>query len=60
LDTRKHIYYLTVGDVQTVAQETIGHKLRKKDLQKVIDKLPDKIQWYDAIEEVIARETVVQ
>jgi hypothetical protein len=56
MESRKHIYYLTVEDVQTVAQEAIGHKLRKKELQKVVDKIADKIQWYDVIEEVISQE----
>jgi hypothetical protein len=35
MDTRKHIYYLTVGDVQTVAQETIGHSFGKKIYKKL-------------------------
>jgi CRISPR/Cas system CSM-associated protein Csm2 small subunit len=43
--------------VQTVAQETIGRKLREKELQKVIDKILDKIQGYDAVEDAIAQET---
>jgi hypothetical protein len=54
MDTRRHIYYLTVGDVQIVAQETVERKLNKKELERVIEKLRYKIQWYDAIEEVIS------
>jgi hypothetical protein len=57
MDKRKHIYYLTVSDVQTVAQEILERELTEKELTRVVDKLPDKIQWYDAIEEVITRET---
>jgi hypothetical protein len=53
MNTQKHIYYITVGDVQTVAKETIGHRLREKEVKQVVEKLRDKIQWYDAIEEVI-------
>ncbi|MFZ1976745.1 MAG: hypothetical protein WAV76_02220 [Bacteroidota bacterium] len=56
MDSRKHIYYVTVGDVQTVAEETVGRKLREKELQKVIDKILDKIEWYDAVAEAIDRE----
>ena len=56
MDARKHIYYLTAGDAQTVAQEAVGRKLNKKELDRVIEKLRDKIQWYDAIEEVILNE----
>jgi hypothetical protein len=58
MDTRKHIYYLTVGDVQTVAQETLERELTEEELKRVVDKLRDKIQWYDAIEDVIDRETI--
>ena len=57
MDKRKHIYYRTVSDVQTVAQEILERELTEKELTRVVDKLPDKIQWYDAIEEVITRET---
>jgi PHP family Zn ribbon phosphoesterase len=56
MNTRKHIYYLTASDAQTVAQEAVGRKLNKKELDRVIEKLRDKIQWYDAIEEVILNE----
>jgi CRISPR/Cas system CSM-associated protein Csm2 small subunit len=45
--------------VQTVAQETIGRKLRENELQKVIDKILDRIQWYDVVEDAIAQETAV-
>ena len=58
MDSRKHIYYITVGDVQAVAEETIGRKLHKNELEKVISKLLDKIQWYDPLEEVISNETI--
>jgi hypothetical protein len=55
---QKHIYYLTVSDVQTVAQETLDRKLNEKELSRVIEKLCDKIQWYDAIEDVIVLEKI--
>jgi hypothetical protein len=53
MNSRKHIYYLTAGDAQIISQEAIGRKLNTKELDRVIEKLRDKIQWYDAIEEVI-------
>jgi hypothetical protein len=58
MDSRKHIYYITVGNVQIVAEETIGRKLHKRELEKVISKLLDKIQWYDPLEEIISDEAI--
>jgi hypothetical protein len=56
MDTRKHAYYLTIGDIQVVAKEIIERKLNDKELTMVIDKLRDKIQWHDAVEDVIFSE----
>lgn len=54
---RKHIYYITISDVQHVAEENIGRSLNAYELARVTDKLLDKIQWYDVVEEVIISET---
>ena len=53
MNSHKHIYYITISDVQTVAKETIGRQLRSKELTRVTDKLLDRIQWYDPLEEII-------
>ncbi len=50
---QKHIYYITVEDIQKVANETIGRKLVNKEIEKVIEQLLDKIQWYEPLEELI-------
>ena len=57
MNSRKHIYYITVSDVQRVAKENIGRNLNAIELARVIDTLLDKIQWYDVLEEAIASET---
>lgn len=56
MNSRRHIYYISVSDVQAVARETLGQKLDKKELSRVIDKLLDKIQWYEPLEEIILSE----
>lgn len=55
MNSRKHIYYITIGDVQNIAQDTLGRKLREKELNTVIEKLlrGSKINWYDPIGELI-------
>lgn len=56
MGSRKHIYYITVSDVQTVAKETLGRNLNKEELTRVTDKLLDKVQWYEPLEEIILSE----
>lgn len=53
LNPRKHIYYLTVSDVQKVAEDSIQRRLNEEELTRVAEKVLDKIQWYDPIEESI-------
>ena len=57
MNSRKHIYYITVSDVQVVAKEVLGRKLDTGELSRVVNKLLDKIQWYDPLEETIIWET---
>ena len=59
MNTRKHIYYITVFDVQRLAKENIGRSLDAVELARVTDRLLDKIQWYDVVEEAIVSETKV-
>lgn len=43
------IYYLTVEDVQNVAQQEIKRKLSSKEITIVREIIGEKIDWYDAI-----------
>lgn len=56
MGARKHVYYITVSDVQHVARETIGRSLDSAELAKVTDKILDNIQWYDVVEEAVLTE----
>lgn len=53
MNSQKHIYYITVSDVQKVAEEAIQRRLNEKELTRVVEKVLDKIEWYDPIEESI-------
>lgn len=57
MHSRKHIYYFTVSDVQQVASETIGRLLDEKELTRIAEKILDRINWYDPVEETILDET---
>jgi hypothetical protein len=57
MGNRKHIYFITISDVQRVAKESIGRILNPSELESVIEKLLDNIQWYDVVEEAIASVT---
>ncbi len=56
MDSRKHIYYITVADVQRLAAEKIGRNLRSQELSRVVEKILDRIQWFDVVEEAIESE----
>ena len=56
MDSRKHLYYITVSDIQANAKETIGRILDEKELQKVHHKFLDRIEWYEPIERAILDE----
>ncbi|MBM4169384.1 MAG: hypothetical protein FJ215_09535 [Ignavibacteria bacterium] len=57
MNPRKHIYYITVSDVQNVAKEIGGRRLSDSELKNVVDKLLDRIQWLEPLEYVIYTET---
>ncbi len=57
MNSRKHIYFITVSDLQTVARENIGRNLNSAELTKIIDRVLDSINWYDPVEEAIFAET---
>ena len=47
------VYSLSVEDIQNVAEEILDRKLRKKEIEKVEEKLGDAINWFSAIEDAI-------
>ena len=57
MNTRKHIYFITISDIQRLAREKIGRTLDGVELGRVTDRLLDNIQWYDVAEEAIVSET---
>jgi len=58
MNSRKHIYYITISDVQRLAKDAIGRTLSKRELARVTDQILAKIQWYDPVEEAIIDETL--
>lgn len=45
----KIIYSLTVDDIQNVAEQELSRKLSTKEIEKIVDLIAEKINWYDAI-----------
>jgi hypothetical protein len=57
MNNRKHIYYITVGDLQRIAKELVGRNLSATELARVTDTLLDRIQWFDVVEDAIVSGT---
>jgi hypothetical protein len=49
----KIIYSLNIADLQTVAENFLDRKLSSDEIKRVIEKLPNYIDWYDAIENTL-------
>ena len=49
----KIVYRLLVEDILLVAQDEIQRELSKKEIELIQDLIPEKMNWYDAIAEVI-------
>ena len=47
------VYSLCVEDIQCVAEEDYSRPLTEAELQSVIEKLPDYIDWWEAISSTI-------
>jgi len=58
IDTSKIIYSINIEDVQNVAEEELGRKLSKKELEIIEDKIGDYIDWYGAIDFAIQNEVL--
>jgi hypothetical protein len=54
----KIIYSINIEDVQNVAEEELGRKLSKKELEIIEDKIGDYIDWYSAIDFAIQNEVL--
>jgi hypothetical protein len=50
------IYSLTIEDIQTVANEEIGRDLSSEEIEKILEPIAEKINWYDAIADSINEE----
>lgn len=57
MDGRKHVYYITASDIQRVTKETIGRRLDQEELERVVEKLSDRVEWYQQLEYTILEET---
>ncbi len=49
MKNNKIVYFLTVGDIQTVATEELERKLTPEEIENIIETIGEKINWYDAI-----------
>ena len=49
----RKIYWLTIEDIQNVAEENFGRKLTSKEIEKIIDPIADSTHWFDSIYEAI-------
>jgi len=50
IDTSRTIYSINIEDVQNVAEEELGRKLSKRELEVIEDKIGNYIDWYSAID----------
>jgi len=49
MGSKKIIYSLTIEDIQNVAFHELGRSLLPKEVDKIIELISEKINWYDAI-----------
>lgn len=53
MDNNEIIYFLTTGDIQSVANQELERNLSLDEIETIKDKIADKIDWYDTIVSVI-------
>ncbi len=46
-------YYVSIGDIQDVAEEEIGRNLSDREIESIKDIIAERINWYDPIAQVI-------
>ncbi|HXH19189.1 MAG TPA: hypothetical protein VNJ07_08915 [Chitinophagales bacterium] len=56
----KVIYQLTVEDLQNVANEMLGRKLTDKEIKILEEKIGDHINWYDAIQNAMITNNIME
>lgn len=49
----KIIYWLNVNDIQTVAEQELERSLSDSEIESIIDKIGNNINWYDVIANAI-------
>ena len=49
MKNNKIVYSPIVEDIQTVANQEIGRNLSSEEVEKIIETIAEKINWYDAI-----------
>ena len=49
----KVIYYITISDIQEVANQELERELSLEEIELIRDRIAEKIPWYDAIAEAI-------
>jgi hypothetical protein len=54
----KLIYFLTIEDLQNVANQELNRELTKIEIELLKIKIAEKINWYDAIADVINEKIV--
>ena len=58
----KKVYWIDVNNIQEIAEQDLNRKLTDEELEKVIDKMGDYINWADgisyAIDELELKEAV--
>jgi hypothetical protein len=47
------IYYITISDVQEVANSELERDLSREEIELLRDRIAEKIDWYDAIARAI-------
>lgn len=52
----ERFYFLNIEDLQNVALETIDRELTVVEIEKVKDKVGEKINWFEAIQSTILSE----
>ena len=60
MKANKVIYALTIEDIQKVAEETLGRELRDKEIKSILDSIAENIPWYDAIENAINNQNLLE
>ncbi len=48
------IYSLNEDDAQTVAVEELGRELSRDEMNKLKDRVAEKINWFDAISDTLS------